>query len=170
MLNPRRGDYAEYVERLALDPNHVDPLDILAISEGRRQTDNLEVFPQIQPRRDGSFVCRFFLHGWRHVSQAAQDKLLTLQEGDSLQVAIELNNPASGTAIQLETRNDYHMIGWTPRYLVEDLLQALKSPQDISARVVKMTASIPDLEKSGQKIVRVIDWQNPLANAFSCAP
>lgn len=34
VLNPRRGDYAEYVERLALDPKHVDPLDILAISEG----------------------------------------------------------------------------------------------------------------------------------------
>jgi hypothetical protein len=138
VLNPRRGDYAEYVERLALDPKHVDPLDILAISEGRRQTDNLEVFPQIQPRRDGSFVCRFFLHGWKHVSQAAQDRLLTLKEGDSLQVAIELNNPASGTAVQLETSNDYHMIGWTPRYLVEDLLQALKNPQDISARVVKV--------------------------------
>lgn len=138
VLNPRRGDYAEYVERLALDPKHVDPLDILAISEGRRQTDNLEVFPQIQPRRDGSFVCRFFLHGWKHVSQAAQDRLLTLKEGDSLQVAIELNNPASGTAVQLETSNDYHMIGWTPRYLVEDLLQALRNPQDISARVVKV--------------------------------
>lgn len=138
VLNPRRGDYAEYVERLALDPKHVDPLDILAISEGRRQTDNLEVFPQIQPRRDGSFVCRFFLHGWRHVSHAAQARLLTMQEGDSLQVAIELNNPASGAAIQLQTSNDYHMIGWTPRYLVEDLLRALKNPQDISARVVKM--------------------------------
>ena len=41
VLNPRRGDYAEYVERLALDPKHVDPLDILEMSEGRRQTDNL---------------------------------------------------------------------------------------------------------------------------------
>lgn len=138
VLNPRRGDYAEYVERLALDPKHVDPLDILEISEGRRQTDNLEVFPQIQLRRDGSFVCRFFLHGWKHVNQAAQDRLLAMKEGDSLQVAIELNNPASGAAIQLETSNDYHMIGWTPRYLVEDLLQALKNPQDISARVVKV--------------------------------
>ena len=138
VLSPRRGDYAAYVERLALDPEHVDPLDILEISEGRRQTDSLEVFPQIQTRRDGSFVCRFFLHGWRHVSQAAQDRVLTLKEGESLQVAVELNNPASGSAIQLETSNDYHMIGWTPRYLVEDLLQALNQHQDISARVVKV--------------------------------
>ena len=138
VLSPRRGDYSAYVERLALDPAHVDPLDILAISEGRRQTDNLEVFPQIQTRRDGSFVCRFFLHGWRHVSQSAQDRVLALKEGESLQVAVELNNPASGSAIQLETSNDYHMIGWTPRYLVEDLLQALNQHQDISARVVKV--------------------------------
>lgn len=83
-------------------------------------------------------MCRFFLHGWKHVNQAAQDRLLAMKEGDSLQVAIELNNPASGAAIQLETSNDYHMIGWTPHYLVEDLLQALKNPQDISARVVKV--------------------------------
>lgn len=138
VINPRRGDYAEYVERLALDPKNVDPLDILEISEGRRQTDNLEVFPKIQLRRDGSFACRFFLHGWKHVSQAAQDRLLSMQEGESLQVAIELNNPATGAAIQLETSNDYHMIGWTPRYLVEDLLKALENPQDISARVVKI--------------------------------
>ena len=138
VLNPRRGDYAAYVERLALDPEHVDPLDILAISEGRRQTDNLEVFPQIQTRGDGSFVCRFFLHGWRHVSQAAQDRVLALKEGESLQVAVELNNPASGSAIQLETSNDYHMIGWSPRYLVEDLLQSLNKHQEIAARVVKV--------------------------------
>lgn len=138
VLSPRRGDYAAYVERLALDPAHVDPLDILAISEGRRQTDNLEVFPQIQTRRDGSFVCRFFLHGWRHVSQAGQDRVLALKEGESLQVAVELNNPASGSAIQLETSNDYHMIGWSPRYLVGDLLQALNQHQEIAARVVKV--------------------------------
>lgn len=139
VLSPRRGDYAAYVERMALDPKHVDPLEILAISEGRRQTDNLEVFPQIQTRRDGSFVCRFFLHGLRHVNQAAQDKVLhALRDGDPLQVAVELNNPASGAAIQLETRNDYHMIGWAPRYLVLDLLQVLNNPQELAARVVKV--------------------------------
>ena len=72
------------------------------------------------------------------MSQSAQDRVLALKEGESLQVAVELNNPASGSAIQLETSNDYHMIGWTPRYLVEDLLQALNQHQDISARVVKV--------------------------------
>lgn len=139
VLSPRRGDYAAYVQRMALDPEHVDPLEILAISEGRRQTDNLEVFPKIQTRRDGSFVCRFFLHGLRHVSQAAQERVhLALQGGERLQVAVELNNPASGAAIQLETSNDYLMIGWAPRYLVLDLLQVLNNHQAVAARVVKV--------------------------------
>ena len=150
VLSPRRGDYAAYVERMALDPKHVNPLEILAISEGRRQTDNLEVFPQIQTRRDGSFVCRFFLHGLRHVSQAAQDKVLSLHEGESLQVAVELNNPASGAAIQLETSNDYHMIGWAPRYLVLDLLQALNNHQEVTARVVKVN---PDPAPYNQRVL-----------------
>jgi hypothetical protein len=54
-------------------------------------------------------------------------------------VSIELNNPATVLAVQLQTPNDYHMLGWTPRYLVNDLFQAIcESPNDIRATVVKV--------------------------------
>ena len=51
-----------------------------------------------------------------------------------LQVAIEVNNPATGFAIQLQT-NDGHLIGWAPRYLVEDLRQGLVEPSAVQAEV-----------------------------------
>src|SRR5437762_453803 len=63
VISEKREDYPEYVARLGLLPGLADPFEIMAISGGKRQTDNLEVFPKIQKRRDGSFACRFFLHG-----------------------------------------------------------------------------------------------------------
>lgn len=46
LISPKREDYAEYLERLALSPEERDPFAILAVSGGGRQTDNLEVFPK----------------------------------------------------------------------------------------------------------------------------
>jgi len=139
LISPKREDYREYLERLGLEGEEADPFEILAISGGTRQTDSLEVFPKLQRRRDGSFHCRFFLHGWRHVNLASQERLANLQAGETLQVALELNNPASGIALQLQTGNDYFVVGWTPRYLVGDLLGAIaESPDRVAARVVRI--------------------------------
>lgn len=139
LVSQRRGDYRAFVERLALDPQSADPMEVLALSEGRRETDHLEVFPMLPVRRDGSFTCRFFLHGWRHVNVPAQARLGLLAEGEALQVALELNNPVTGAAVQIETANDYHVLGWAPRYLVTDLLEAMaKAPRAIAAQVVRL--------------------------------
>jgi hypothetical protein len=69
VLDPGRKDFAAYLASLDLPPSSVDPIEILAVSGGERQTDNLEVFPRIESRPDGAFRCRFFLHGWRHMSK-----------------------------------------------------------------------------------------------------
>ncbi len=138
LISTKREDYAEYLHRLDLLPG-ADPFEILAISGGGKQTDNLEVFPKIQTHRDGSFSCRFFLHGWRHVNNPSQERTHTLHPGDHLQVSLELNNPATGVAIQIESANDYFMLGWAPRYLIKDALQAISDgPAKIRARVVRV--------------------------------
>jgi hypothetical protein len=138
LISSKRDDYVEYLHRLDLHPETTNPFEILAISGGGRQTDNLEVFPKIHTQQDGSFTCRFFLHGWRHVNSASQDRLNSLQSGETLQVSLELNNPATGTAIQLQTTNDYFILGWTPRYLIMDVLQAISgNPIAIQAHIVR---------------------------------
>jgi len=112
------------------------------VTGGARQTDNLEVFPRIQKRRDGSFDCRFFLHGWRHVNLPAQERVARLQPGERLQVALELNNPATTSAVQIQTSEDYHMIGWAPRYLVLDVLKAMtECPSELEACVLRLNPS-----------------------------
>ena len=137
ILEPNRKDFAEYLQWLDMDPVNADPIEILGLTGGERQTDSLEVFPKVQKLADGTIHCRFFLHGLRHVSSAARTRAEVLEEGESLQVAIEVNNPATTYAVQLQTA-DCHMIGWAPRYLVDDLRAALIEHSTISAKVQRI--------------------------------
>ncbi len=53
-------------------------------------------------------------------------------------MAIELTNPATQFAVQNQTE-EYHVIGWAPRYLVRDLMNAIaKAPGEYKARVVRV--------------------------------
>jgi hypothetical protein len=140
VLEPNRKDFAEYLQWLDMDPAHSDPIEILGLTGGERQTDSLEVFPQMRKLDDGTIRCRFFLHGLRHVPQAARDRAEQLTEGETLQVAIEVNNPATTHAVQLQT-TDCHLIGWAPRYLVDDLRAALLEHPTISATVQRVNRS-----------------------------
>jgi hypothetical protein len=134
VLESNRKDFAEYLGWLELDPAHADPIEILSLTGGERQTDSLEVFPQVQKLADGTVSCRFFLHGLRHVPDAARARAERLVPDEALQVAIEVNNPATGYAVQLQTQ-DGHLIGWAPRYLVNDLRAALLKQATVSATV-----------------------------------
>jgi hypothetical protein len=137
VLDPGRKDFLEYLGWLALDPASADPIEILGLTGGERQTDSLEVFPKVNKKPDGTFSCRFFLHGLRHVSVAGKARAEELRTDEPLQVAIEVNNPATGLAVQLQT-TDCHIIGWAPRYLVQDLCTAIASHSRIDAQVTRI--------------------------------
>ena len=138
VLAPARRDFPEYLRQLDL-PAQADPIEILSVDGGYRATDSFEVFPKIERRDDGAFCCRFFLHGWRHVSKEAQYRLELLKPSDKLYIAIELTNPVTHLAVQIQTAGDYYMIGWAPRYLVRDLVSAIaKAPGEYKARVVRI--------------------------------
>lgn len=138
ILGSQRKDFSEYLRSLDLERD--DPIEILSITGGERQTDSFEVFPKIERQPDNSFHCRFFLHGLRHMTENAQERSLTLCPGESLGVSVELTNPKTGLAIQL-TSSDYAFVGWAPRYLVGDLLQAIAQTQRIEAKVVRVNAA-----------------------------
>jgi hypothetical protein len=140
VLDPGRKDFAAYLTSLDLPPSSADPIEILAVSGGERQTDSLEVFPRIESHRDGAFRCRFFLHGWRHMSAVSQSRAMSLQPGEQLGVSLELTNKAEQIAILL-TSSDYDFLGWTPRYLVKDLLKAISEKPSVTASVVRVNAA-----------------------------
>ena len=134
---PSRPDFKDYLKSLALSEDS-DPIDMMAVSGGRRVTDSYEVFPKIAKKPDGSFACRFFLHGGKHVSRSAQERLGSLEAEEELYLALEITNPLGEPAVQIQT-TDYQMIGWSPRYLAHDLALALAHPPgSCRARVVRV--------------------------------
>lgn len=138
-----RADFKDYLSSLDLAPDHTDPIEILSISGGERQTDSFEVFPKVSAK-DGRFTCRFFLHGVHRLLNGPRHSALSLQPNEMLQVALELNNPVTGLAIPMMTK-DYQMVGWAPRYLIQDLSQVVLQGPAISAKVVRLNedAMIP---------------------------
>lgn len=129
-----RPDFADYLRSLDLSLN-ADPIEILTVNGGYRMTDSYEVFPKLEKGPDGSFDCRFFLHGWRHVD-SAKERLDHLMKGEELRVTPEPNNPHDKLAVQLRTM-DNQMIGWAPRYLAPDLAMAA-AEGGYEARVVRV--------------------------------
>ena len=137
VMNRARPDFANYLRRLQL-PEEADPIEILSTNGGQRVTDTYEVFPKIEKNDSGSFSCRFFLHGWRHIHEVAKDRIDRLEQGEELYVTLELTNPATKLAVQIQT-TDYCMIGWAPRYLVSDLVAAMvEEPSSYGAKVVQI--------------------------------
>lgn len=138
VMNSARPDLKEYLCSLDLT-SEADPIEILSANGGRRVTDAYEVFPKLDKQVDGSFTCRFFLHGWRHTNEAAKDRIRSLEPGEELYVKLEPKNPATRMAVQIQT-TDYYIIGRTPRYLVNDMVAAMKESPEYSAHVVKVNS------------------------------
>jgi hypothetical protein len=125
--NQSRPSFREYLHRLDLDKGQetpFDPIEALAVSEGRRATDSLEIFPKVERSDGGPFAIKFFLHGLRYLNPASTTRIANLQPGEDLSVAVEVNNHATGSAIQLQTR-DRMLIGYAPRYLIGDLVEVI---------------------------------------------
>jgi hypothetical protein len=140
VISSERKDFSDYLKMLDL-PQSAEPAEILEVGGGYRATDNFEVFPKLERRPDGSFRCRFFVHGSRYVCPAAIERTDQLQQGEKLYVTLELTNPVSGVAVQIQT-TDYQVIGWAPRYLVRDLVQAMAhAPGAYAAKVVRINPS-----------------------------
>lgn len=138
IISPSRPDRLEYLQGLDLSEN-ASPLEILSVNGGERITDTYEVFPKLVKDMNGYFKCRFFLHGWRYVNKHSQKRIGRLQQGEKLHIALELNNPVGDVALQIQTWSDYFMIGWTPRYLVQDLARAVsESDRECEAKVVRI--------------------------------
>lgn len=138
VMNPARPDFPSYLEALGVDGS-AEPVEILAVNGGRRVTDNYEVFPKLVKKSDGSFTCRFLLHGSRYVNRSGQERLATLEPGEELRIAVELTNPVTQLAVQIQTA-DHQILGWTPHYLVDDLTRAMaESSGKYKARVARVS-------------------------------
>ncbi|MDZ4788483.1 MAG: hypothetical protein SH807_06050 [Blastochloris sp.] len=147
VLSSKRADFPEFIDWLGLSREQADPISILSVSGGMRVTDNLQTFPKVEVKADGSFRLRFFAHGLRHLPEASRERARRLTSGEKLRIMIEVNNPATRLAVTLHSE-DYMMVGWAPRYLVEDLVTCIPNAPEIEATVVKVNHQHAPLNQS----------------------
>lgn len=148
LLSKSRPEYAAWLAWGGFDPRTTpDPLAILGVTEGIRQTDALEVFPCPLPDAKGRYQTRFFVHGLRHASAIAHDLLQSLRVGDALALQLENDNLHDPQAVAIVARGEEIIrLGYVPRYLareVRDLLRAHGSLEAINVRVARINHDAP---------------------------
>lgn len=148
VLARSRPEYEAYLTWGGFDPNNPpEPLALLAVTEGRRQTDSIEVFPCPQPDADGCYLNRFFLHGVRWMPSAAHERIARLQPGEKLGLMLDMLNPHDPHAVAVRTCDPIgrFMIGYVPRYLAYDVwsLCAQCQPDSVDLQVERVNSGAP---------------------------
>lgn len=115
LMPRRRADYEDFVQRLNLDIE-TDPFEVLIRSEGRKETDRVEVFAHPERTADGQLTTLFFLRGVRHLP-GALEAVREVQPGDVLQLVDDPTNDVNAQAVLISSRTG-RQIGWVPDCLV----------------------------------------------------
>ena len=147
LLARSRPEYQAWLCWSDFDPaNPPDPLAILGVTEGIRQTDALEVFPRPVPDSQGRYRSRFFLHGLRHASEVARARIAAMRPHDRLQIEVEDDSPFDPRAVAVLTDGLERLkLGYVPRYLARDVrgLIAAQRIDAIDVRVVRVNTGAP---------------------------
>lgn len=143
ILNKSRPEFNTLLEWLDLAGEQYDPLDVLALTEGKRGTDSLEIFPCPQIVQGKIFKMSFFSHGLRHINDWASANLDTVKAGDLLYLCPDPQNRYDSSAILLRTDDPVSFMGYCPRYLVDDFLFLLRNT-DVSLINLQVKRINPD--------------------------
>lgn len=122
LLPSSRPEYDAYLRWSGFDPdNPPDPIVVLGVTEGIRQTDAIEVFPCPVPDAEGCYLNKFFLHGIRWMTSTVVDRIARLEPNESLKLMADFQNSTDPHAVAVRTEEDRMMIGYVPRYLARDV-------------------------------------------------
>ena len=124
LLSRSRPEYEAYLTWGGFDPaEQPDPLAVLGVTEGMRQTDSFEVFPCPPPLESRRYSIKFFLHGIRWMPSEARERMSQLAPGAWLGLMADLSNPHDSHAVAVRTDDEggTMMIGYVPRYLARDI-------------------------------------------------
>ena len=121
LLSESRPEYEAYLRWSGFDiDNPPDPIVVLGVTEGIRQTDAVEVFPCPVRDVDGCYFNKFFLHGVSWMPSAAVERIGVLKEGEALKLMRDVQNDYDPNAVAVRTESERTQIGYMPRYLAHD--------------------------------------------------
>ncbi len=122
---------------------------MLAMTEGIRGTDMLEVFRCPERNKQGKYDIQFFIHGIRYLAGQSMERINTLTKKDKLFFMIDFQNEFDYWAIALRTEDPLAVVGYCPRYLTEDIYTLLGNcePNDIKVYLHKVNKNAPQQYK-----------------------
>ncbi|MCU7906173.1 MAG: HIRAN domain-containing protein [Candidatus Thiodiazotropha sp. (ex Epidulcina cf. delphinae)] len=140
VLDASRPEYPDYLNWMGIDDGG-SKMELLARSGGRRGTDKLCVYPEVEPNDQGEIVLYFFSHGLRYLNEVEQATIRSLRTGDYLQLTPDDTNQYDRYALLLETKEPVR-VGYCPRYLSQDLFR-VQQQVPIRLTVEKMNPQAP---------------------------
>jgi len=145
LLSNSRPEYKKYSKWLNVSEDEDNPLDILAMTEGIRATDTLEVFKCPTPNSREEYEVDFFSHGLRHVAKRVIERVNHLRKGERLFLAYDMQNKYDSMAMALRTDDPVEFVGYCPRYLSSDFRQLLEEnePMDVQVAVERVNEDAP---------------------------
>ncbi len=148
LLSPSRPEYESFLRWSGFDPAQPpEPLALLGVTQGLRQTDWIEVFPCPTQTPEGRFTATFFLHGLRWMPPAAHERVASLKLNEELRLLLEIGNPADAQAVAVCTsdREGRYLIGYVPRYLAADVRSLCETcdPDQIELAVRRVNPTAP---------------------------
>lgn len=147
LLSEKRSEYKKFLDWTGLGDTEVspDPLAILQVTEGKKSTDNYEVFPcPIRQGSDGYYEFKFFLHGTRHLPPQSLEAILKLEINESLRFLADFQNPRRNQAFLL-CNADTVALGYLPNYLEAETIRLIDTCplEAINFSVEKVNANAP---------------------------
>ncbi|WP_051677072.1 HIRAN domain-containing protein [Maridesulfovibrio frigidus] len=145
LLSESRPEFKNFLNWLALEDSSYDPLDVLALTEGKRGTDSLEIFPCPQKNIDNILHVSFFSHGLRYLNEGTKLDLDMIKCGDDAFLQPDPMNRFDKLAISLRSDDPVSFLGYCPRYLKKDFHALLRrvSPEKISLKVKRINRDAP---------------------------
>ena len=115
-MSPQRPDYPDYLKMLDLDSTS-DSFAVMTRNEGRKLTDQVEVFAPPSRSPAGELTTLFFARGvrWR---PGAAPAITNLRPGDHLRLLDDSGNAVNPRALKLDTVAG-DPVGWVADHLVD---------------------------------------------------
>ena len=149
LLSEKRSEYKKFLDWTGLGDigEKPDPLAILQVTEGKKSTDNYEVFScptKLGQGVNGYYEFKFFLHGIRDLPQQSRDAILKLESNDPLRALGDPQNPSNDKAFLL-CNVDTVALGYLPTYLKEEVHRLFNTcdPDSIKFSVEKVNPTAP---------------------------
>jgi hypothetical protein len=143
LLSKKRPEYQDFLRWLGIPAGQDDPLKLLARTGGIRETDTLAVFPCPERREDNTYCMQFFSHGLRYLSAGAIERVHNLHPAERLYLMLDPQNAHDPWAVMLRTDDPIALVGFCPRYFVQDFRFLLERCDPKAVQVVVMRVN-PD--------------------------